>query len=131
MSGARKELDYFSWVYVILAGLTCLLIIPCFVFPETSVEMISKRGINIGNMKATTLLTITYIIEAVLFLLYFWFLRRIVKKKSKGTVLIVLLILGIVFGFVGQFDDFSISTLISMFVDIYVLQLIYRIKQEG
>lgn len=40
----------------------------------------------------------------------------------------VLLTISLVVGFINQFGAFNVSTILSMIVDAYVLQLIYKVR---
>lgn len=127
---AREYLRNFNCIYILLAILTLLLIIPCYIYPQTSLEIVTKRGLEIGNLTASQILTISYIIESVFYVFNFFLIRRVVKGKSNGTVISVLLLIGIFIGFLDQFNGIKISVMSSMLVDLYILQLIYRAKKE-
>ena len=127
---AREYLRNFNCIYILLAILTLLLIIPCYIYPQTSLEIVTKRGLEIGNLTASQILTISYIIESAFYVFNFFLIRRVVKGKSNGTVISVLLLIGIFMGFLDQFNGIKISVMSSMLVDLYILQLIYRAKKE-
>lgn len=127
---AREYLRNFNCIYILLAILTLLLIIPCYIYPQTSLEIVTKRGLEIGNLTASQILTISYIIESVFYVFNFFLIRRVVKGKSNGTVISVLLLIGIFIGFLDQFNGIKISVMSGMLVDLYILQLIYRAKKE-
>lgn len=128
MKNARETLDNFSRLYVLLAILTLLLIIPCFMYPEKSAEIVSRRNISLIKFDPSVVLTISYIIEAAIYLVYYFFLRRVVNKKSSGLFISVLIFISFVIGFMNQFSGIRISSIISMIVDLYVLQLLYKIR---
>lgn len=127
---AREYLRNFNCIYILLAILTLLLIIPCYIYPQTSLEIVTKRGLEIGNLTASQILTISYIIESAFYVFNFFLIRRVVKGKSNGTVISVLLLIGIFIGFLDQFNGIKISVMSGMLVDLYILQLIYRAKKE-
>ena len=127
---AREYLRNFNCIYILLAILTLLLIIPCYIYPQTSLEIVTKRGLEIGNLTASQILTISYIIESAFYVFNFFLIRRVVKGKSNGTVISVLLLIGIFMGFLDQFNGIKISVMSGMLVDLYILQLIYRAKKE-
>lgn len=127
---AREYLRNFNCIYILLAILTLLLIIPCYIYPQTSLEIVTKRGLEIGNLTASQILTISYIIESAFYIFNFFLIRRVVKGKSNGTVISVLLLIGIFMGFLDQFNGIKISVMSGMLVDLYILQLIYRAKKE-
>ena len=127
---AREYLRNFNCIYILLAILTLLLIIPCYIYPQTSLEIVTKRCLEIGNLTASQILTISYIIESAFYVFNFFLIRRVVKGKSNGTVISVLLLIGIFMGFLDQFNGIKISVMSGMLVDLYILQLIYRAKKE-
>ena len=127
---AREYLRNFNCIYILLAILTLLLIIPCYIYPQTSLEIVTKRGLEIGNLTASQILTISYIIESAFYVFNFFLIRRVVKGKSNGTVISVLLLIGIFMGFLDQFNGIKISVMSGMLVDLYILQLIYKATHE-
>ncbi|MBO6145694.1 MAG: hypothetical protein J6O62_02685 [Bacilli bacterium] len=127
---AKECLRNFNCIYVLLAILTLLLIIPCYIYPQTSLEVVTKRGLEIGNLTASQILTISYIIESAFYIFNFLLVRRVVNGKSDGKVISILLLIGIVIGFLDQFNGIKISVASGMLVDLYILQLIYKVKKE-
>ena len=87
----RENLKSFSWIYIIVSIAYVVGIIICNVMPEL------KDGINEGLGKHGMLsLNITAGVVVVLNLWYFWLCRRVANGKSKGTLYMILLILGVV-----------------------------------
>ena len=127
---AREYLRNFNCIYILLAILTLLLIIPCYIYPQTSLEIVTRRGLEIGNLTASQILTISYIIESAFYILNFFLISRVVKEKSNGNLIAVLLIIGIFIGFMDQFNGIKVSVMSGMLVDLYILQLIYKAKKE-
>lgn len=126
----RIELKGYSWIYIIMAGLTLILIAVNYMFPDVS-ESICKRIYNTTKphgFKATTMLTIGYIFECSIYLLFFLLLRRIIKKKSNGIILGVLLIINIILNSINLFINIDISVLLGLIVDIYILGIISKLN---
>ena len=132
MDNPKKKLYFLNYCYLGLAMLTIMLIILNFLVPSVAEELFKTKysAIDIGNMKPTTALAISYATEIVIYLWNFWLIKRILKGKSKGTFVMVLLTLGLIAGFIDQFGKFNISTLIAIFINAYVLQVIYFVRNE-
>lgn len=87
----RENLKSFSWIYIIVSIAYVVGIIICNVMPEL------KDGINEGLGKDGMLsLNVTAGVTVVLNFWYFWLCRRAADGKSKGTLYMILLILGVV-----------------------------------
>ena len=88
---SKENLKSFSWIYIIVSVFYVVGIIICNVMPEL------KDGITEGLGKDGMLsLNISAGVTVVLNLWYFWLCRRAAAGKSKGTLYMILLILGVV-----------------------------------
>ena len=133
MENAKQQLSSFIWCYVILAGLTCLLIFSAITSPEIAERIVSSKygNMDLEGISPVIILSISYGIEAIIYIINFLLLRNVVEGKSKGILISILLVIGIVLSFVDQFKGFNVSTLIGMLVDVYVLQLVYFVRKEN
>ena len=94
----RENLKSFSWIYIIVSIVYVVSIIICNVMPEL------KDGINEGLGKDGMLsLNVAAGITVVVNIWYFWLCRRAADGKSRGTLYMVLLILGVVGSLVSFF----------------------------
>ncbi len=116
----------YSILYVLLAIMTLLLIILNYFNPEVAEAKIDVSNIKFENMKPTTILAISYVIEAICYLIYALLLRQFVSNKSKGTLLIVLLIMSICSYVATLFKNFDVTALLGLLVHMYVLQLVFN-----
>ena len=132
MKSAREDLKAFSWVYVVLAVLTLVLLFLAISTPVKAAQIVSEMYSNIDFSKnnPTTILVIGYSTEILSYLWFFWLLRRVSNKKSKGIFVLILLIIGMISNVVGLFLHFSISMTLSLIVDLYIFGLISKIKHE-
>lgn len=102
----KIELKGYSWIYIIMVGLTLILIAVNYMFPDVS-ESICKRIYNTTEphgFKATTKLT------------------------SNGIILGVLLIINIILNSINLFINIDISILLGLIVDIYILGIISKLN---
>ena len=123
----HETLKSFSWIYVVVSIFYVVGIIICNVMPEL------KDGITEGLGKDGILtLNVTAGVVVVLNLWYFWLCRRVADHKSKGTLYMILLILGIVSSLVTFFTTKGAGRTLSFdaVIDICGLYFLMQAKKE-
>ena len=126
--GPRKTLKSFSWIYVIMSIFYVVGIIICNVMPEL------KDGITEGLGKDGMLsLNISAGLTVVVNLWYFWLCRRAADGKSKGTLYMILLILGVVGSLVTFFTTKGAGRALGFdaIVDLCGLYFLMQVRKEG
>ena len=125
---SRKTLKSFSWIYIVMSIFYVVGIIICNVMPEL------KDGITEGLGKDGMLsLNISAGLTVVLNLWYFWLCRRAADGKSKGTLYMILLILGIVSSIVTFFTTKGAGRALTFdaIIDFFGLYFLMQVKKEG
>ena len=125
---SRKTLKSFSWIYVIMSIFYVVGIIICNVMPEL------KDGITEGLGKDGMLsLNISAGVTVVLNLWYFWLCRRAADGKSKGTLYMILLILGVIGSLVTFFTTKGAGRALGFdaIVDLCGLYFLMQVRKEG
>lgn len=128
---ARNQLKNFSLVYVILAAICLLFIVLNYVMPEVAEERLQAvdQNISLSNLTPTAILTISYIIEAVCFVIYALLVKNFAERKNKGVLLAILLAISILSYIATLYKKFVFSALLGFLVDVYVLQLVLYVKR--
>ena len=124
----RENLKSFSWIYVVVSLFYVVGIIICNVMPEL------KDGITKGLGKDGMLsLNISAGVTVVLNLWYFWLCRRAADGKSKGTLYMILLILGVVSSIVTFFTTKGAGRALGFdaIVDLCGLYFLMQVRKEG
>ena len=124
---SRKTLKSFSWIYIVMSIFYVVGIIICNVMPEL------KDGITEGLGKDGMLsLNISAGVTVVLNLWYFWLCRRAADGKSKGTLYMILLILGVVSSLVTFFTTKGAGRALTFdaVIDICGLYFLMQAKKE-
>ncbi len=124
---AKNTLKSFSIIYIILAVFSVALAIICSVVPEVA----NMFKYSFGNEVMITIITGT-VVNVISYLWYFWLARRVADGKSKGTLLMILLILGIVGSVVSFFTSKAIVSLLTIdfIVDTMALYYVVKARQE-
>ena len=125
---SRKTLKSFSWIYIVMSIFYVVGIIICNVMPEL------KDGITEGLGKDGMLsLNISAGVTVVLNLWYFWLCRRAADGKSKGTLYMILLILGVVSSIVTFFTTKGAGRALGFdaIVDLCGLYFLMQVRKEG
>ena len=125
---SRKTLKSFSWIYIVMSIFYVVGIIICNVMPEL------KDGITEGLGKDGMLsLNISAGVTVVLNLWYFWLCRRAADGKSKGTLYMILLILGVVSSLVTFFTTKGAGRALGFdaIVDLCGLYFLMQVRKEG
>lgn len=126
--GPRKTLKSFSWIYIVMSIFYVVGIIICNVMPEL------KDGITEGLGKDGMLsLNISAGVTVVVNLWYFWLCRRAADGKSKGTLYMILLILGVVSSLVTFFTTKGAGRALGFdaIVDLCGLYFLMQVRKEG
>ena len=123
----RETLKSFSWIYIIVSIFYVVGIIICNVMPEL------KDGITEGlGTDGMLSLNITAGVVIALNLWYFWLCRRVADRKSKGTLYMILLILGVAGSLVTFFTTKGAGKALSFdaIIDICGLYFLMQAKKE-
>ena len=123
----HETLKSFSWIYIIVSIFYAVGIIICNVMPEL------KNGITegLGNDGMLSL-NITAGVVIAINLWYFWLCRRVADRKSKGTLYMILLILGVAGSLVTFFTTKGVGKALSFdaVIDICGLCFLMQAKKE-
>ena len=123
----RETLKSFSWIYIIVSIFYVVGIIICNVMPEL------KDGITEGlGTDGMLSLNITAGVVIAINLWYFWLCRRVADRKSKGTLYMILLILGVAGSLVTYFTTKGAGKALSFdaVIDICGLYFLMQAKKE-
>ena len=123
----NENLKSFSWIYIILVVLYIGATILCYAVPDVANGLKSGFGDDIF-----TYFAIGSAVYAVINLWYFWLCRRVANGKSKGTLYMILLILGSISGIISAItQQKGIITLLSIdvIVDILGLYFLYQTRK--
>ena len=125
---ASENLKSFSWIYIVMSIFYVVGVIICNVMPEL------KDGITEGLGKDGMLsLNISAGLTVVVNLWYFWLCRRAADGKSKGTLYMILLILGVVGSLVTFFTTKGAGRALGFdaIVDLCGLYFLMQVRKEG
>ena len=125
---ASENLKSFSWIYIVVSIFYVVGIIICNVMPEL------KDGITEGLGEDGMLsLNITAGLTVIVNLWYFWLCRRAADGKSKGTLYMILLILGVVSSLVTFFTTKGAGRALGFdaIVDLCGLYFLMQVRKEG
>ena len=125
---ARENLKSFSWIYIILSIIVIIGTLICNFVPSI-----------VNSFKATLTkeemfgLNVTAVVNVLVYLWYFWLARRASDGKSKGTLYMILLILGIVGAIVSAISTRSIAALAcaDFIADVMALGYLLKIRKEN
>ena len=107
-----ENLKSFSWIYIIVAAFYVVGILICNFMPELSKPI--SEAFATGGLNGMLVFNISAAIVVLLNLWYFSLARRVADGKSKGTLYMVLLILGIVGSLVTFFTTKGIGKAFSL-----------------
>ena len=121
-----ENLKSFSWIYIIVAVFFVVGAIICNFMPELSKPLAEAFARN--ELDGMLVFNITAVVVALFNLWYFWLARRVANGKSKGTLYMILLILGIVGSIVTFFTTKGAGRALSFDAIIDLCGLYYLIK---
>ena len=121
-----ENLKSFSWIYIIVAVFFVVGAIICNFMPELSKPLADVFARN--ELDGMLVFNITAAVVALFNLWYFWLARRVANGKSKGTLYMILLILGIVGSIVTFFTTKGAGRALSFDAIIDLCGLYYLIK---
>lgn len=124
----KKALNIASFGYIVVALIGIITMIVYLNKPSLASELLKQAK----DLKISTnaLIISTYVISTIITLLFFWATRRVAKGKSRGTILLVLLILGAVGNIFAIVKHFSIYTLVYAVFELILIALIFAVRAD-
>lgn len=124
----KKALNIASFGYIVVALIGIITMIVYLNKPSLASELL-KQAKDL-KMSTNALIISTYVISTIVTLLFFWATRRVAKGKSRGTILLVLLILGAVGNIFAIVKHFSIYTLVYAVFEVILIALIFAVRAD-
>ena len=124
----KKALNIASFGYIVVALIGIITMIVYLNKPSLASELL-KQAKDL-KMSTNALIISTYVISTIITLLFFWATRRVAKGKSRGTILLVLLILGAVGNIFAIVKHFSIYTLVYAVFELILIALIFAVRAD-
>ena len=124
-----EVLKGFSWTYVFFAVIEIILAIIVLCIKEFPEEIKALMPQNLGLDIKNYLLAI-FITSALLASLYFWLARRVANGKSRGTLYIVLLIIGLIGNICATFTGTRTST-VNLVINAVALYFVIKVRKEN
>ncbi|MBR1679367.1 MAG: hypothetical protein IJ704_01855 [Bacilli bacterium] len=123
----KKILSEFSWIYMffVVIGIILAILIPLIPAIPDAVKPLITDGTD-----PILYLEVSVIVTALMDLWYFWLLRRYTSGKSNGTLLMVLLAIGVVGNLISIFMTNGTATFMFV-IDAVVLYYLYSSKKQG
>ena len=123
----KKILSEFSWIYMffVVVGVILAILIPLIPAIPDAVKPLITDGTD-----PILYLEVSVIITVLMDLWYFWLLRRYTSGKSNGTLLMVLLAIGVVGNLISIFMTNGTATFMFV-IDAVVLYYLYSSKKQG
>ena len=124
----KKALNIASFGYIIVALIGIITMIVYLNKPSLAANLVKQAK----DLKITTntFIISTYVISTIVTLLFFWATRRIAKGKSRGNILLVLLILGAVGNIFAIVKNFSVYTLVYAVFEVILIALIFAVRAD-
>ena len=129
----EKALREMRWLYVIFAVLALVFFALVLFIPsitEAFEKAMAETKTSIGNISVKTYLLVSLGTGALFDLLHFYLITRCVNKKSKGTFLLVLLVLSVVGSVINMITTKSYSD-IGLVIDAVTLFYLIRYRKEN
>ena len=124
----KENLKSLSWIYIILVVIYTVVAIVCNFVPSVSNILKDYYGSN----DIILALNVSVVVNILTYLWYFWLARRVADGKSKGTLYMVLLILGLVGQIVSVIMARSLAVIsaVDFIADAMGLYYLCKIKSE-
>ena len=134
MSKTKKTLQIFGILFLVLAGLSLLLALLMYFYPGFAEKYIASRGEEMGDLHGkdpVSLYASSYLMEAVIYGIFYFLVRRLAEGKSKGLILLILLAVSVVGSAISLIaSSFNVVLLISLLVDACILILVIKVRKE-
>ncbi len=124
--GPIQVLKGFSWVYMISVILVVIIALFIPTIPEIPEEFKKVVATDVDPLLA---IEITLIVRALIDLWYFYLIRRYTSGKSNGTLIMILLIIGVI-GNLISIIMFNEKATLSFIIDAVVLFFFYLSKKS-
>ncbi len=122
-----EKLLSFSWVYIIFSVIFVVILVVFNIVPEIADQL--KSMINRPNVMLE--FNVAVGINIVIYLWYFWLSRRVAHGISRGTLYMILLLLGIATKIIYAIAVMSASSLLSsdFIIDIMGFYYLYNVRK--
>ena len=124
----KKALGLASFGYVITALISLVTMILYLNKPSLAGDLLSQY--KSLKMTANAIIISTFVAAAIVSLLFFWAARRVAEGKSRGTILLVLVLFGVLGGFFSIFKTFNVASLVNLCFDVIILILLFMVRSE-
>ncbi|MBR0461560.1 MAG: hypothetical protein IJJ00_02445 [Erysipelotrichaceae bacterium] len=129
---SKKIVRGLSWVYVAFAVITVFLGVYGMRSTEAATAIANSRGAtNLKGYNPRAIVAIIYGVEALFYLWYAWLLSRVAEGHSKGTLILVLGILGVVGGIFSLLGAFNIQTAVHVVISALIVFFVFKLKSEA
>ena len=124
----KKVLNIASFGYIVVALIGIVTMIVYLNKPSLVPEIVKQAK----QLKVSTnaFIIMTYVTSTIVTLLFFWATRRIAKGKSRGNILLVLLILGAAGNILTLVKNFSVYVLVYGIFELILIALILAVRAE-
>ena len=124
----KKALNIASFGYIVVALIGIITMIVYLNKPSLAANLVKQA--KDFKMSTNAIIISTYVISTIITLLFFWATRRVAKGKSRGTILLVLLILGAVGNVFAIVKNFSVYTLVYAVFEVILIALIFAVRAD-
>ena len=124
----KKALNIASFGYIVVALIGIITMIVYLNKPSLAANLVKQA--KDFKMSTNALIISTYVISTIITLIFFWATRRVAKGKSRGTILLVLLILGAVGNIFAIVKNFSVYTLVYAVFEVILIALIFAVRAD-
>lgn len=127
---SHENLKSFSWIYIIVAVFLIAGTLICNFMPELSKPL--TEAFATDGLDGMLVFNITAAVVVLFNLWYFWLARRVADGKSKGTLYMILLLLGIIGSLVTFFTTKGAGRALSFdaIIDLCGLYFLIQAKKE-
>lgn len=129
---SREIVKSFSWIYLILAIITLLIVAACLLIPGLQ-EAVNKAAIEakLGIENPMMIFEVVLGIQACIYLIYFYLTRKVGSGESNGTVLMVLLIISVACALPKIIvSPTKVSGFFETSVNIALLYFLFQVRKE-
>ncbi len=129
--GARTGLKIFSWYYLIEAVFLIILGIAVINIPKALSETITAMNIDLQGADPKIVIGIVFGIIAVISFIESILFRRLANGKSKGTLLMILVILSTISGVYTLIKSFTFGNATSLVINGIALYAIIKTRNAN
>ena len=127
----RGALKVFGWIYIIVAIFVAICAVLAFTSPDYLNSIKDSMKIDLKDLDPKMFYGIFMSVMALIYFLIGMGLRNIANNKSKGTLILILLLISAIGSIFTLVKAVNVSNIISLALSLLMVYLVYAVRKQN